>query len=272
VALVAEGVSFSYAAHTSFTTPALRDVSVHIDVGEVVLVVGATGSGKSTLLRLLAGLLEPAAGTLAVDGVRPSARSGVGLVFQNPEMQFFAETVRADIAFGPKNLGLPEPEAVAERALRSVGLDPATFGERSPFTLSGGESRRAAIAGVLAMEPRYVLLDEPTAGLDRRGRDAVLGAIEALRERSGVLVVTHDPEQFLALADLIVALDGGALVFSGDTMAFIEHIGADGAAGLRLPEFVRVSLLLRSRGVQVPVLGLDPLAAARAVASALGEA
>jgi len=247
-------------------------VSIGVAVGEVVLVVGATGSGKSTLLRLLAGLLEPAQGTVAVDGQPASARNGIGLVFQNPEMQFFAETVAADVAFGPKNLGLPEPEAVAERALRSVGLDPATFGERSPFTLSGGESRRAAIAGVLAMEPRYVLLDEPTAGLDRRGREAVLRALEAVRERSGVLVVTHDPEQFLTLADRVVVLAGGAVAFSGDAPAFLEHLGPDGADGLAPPEFVRVSLLLRARGLDIPVLGREPVAAAHAVASALGEA
>jgi energy-coupling factor transport system ATP-binding protein len=272
VALVADTVSFSYAAHTSFTTPAVRGVSLMVEVGDVVLVVGATGSGKSTLLRLLAGLLEPAEGTVVVDGERASARNGIGIVFQNPEMQFFAETVAADVAFGPRNLGLPEPEAIAERALRSVGLDPAAFGERSPFTLSGGEARRAAIAGVLAMEPRYVLLDEPTAGLDRRGREAVLGALEAVRERSGVLVVTHDPEQFLTVADRIVVLDGGAVAFSGDARAFMEHLGADGADGLRPPEFVRVSLLLRARGLDIPVLGLEPVAAARVVASAIGEA
>jgi energy-coupling factor transport system ATP-binding protein len=272
VALVADTVSFSYAAHTSFMTRALAGVSLRVEVGEVVLVVGATGSGKSTLLRLLAGLLEPAAGTIVVDGEPPSARNGIGLVFQNPEMQFFAETVAADVAFGPKNLGLLEPEAVAERALMSVGLDPAVFGERSPFTLSGGESRRAAIAGVLAMEPRYVLLDEPTAGLDRRGREAVLGAIEATRPHSGVLVVTHDPEQFLTLADRIILLAGGVVAFSGGAAAFMEHLGPDGADGLRLPEFARVSLLLRARGLNVPTLGLEPVAAARAVASALGEA
>ncbi len=272
MALVADNVSFSYSAHTSFTTPALAGVSMHVGLGDVVLVVGATGSGKSTLLRLLAGLLEPAAGTVAVDGQAASARNGIGLVFQNPEMQFFAETVAADVAFGPKNLGLPEPEAVAERALRSVGLDPAVFGERSPFTLSGGESRRAAIAGVLAMEPRYVLLDEPTAGLDRHGREAVLGAIEAVRGRSGVLVVTHDPEQFLEVADRIIVLASGVVVFSGDAPAFMERLGPDGADGLRPPEFVRVSLLLRARGLDIPVLGLEPVAAAHAVASALGEA
>jgi len=272
VALVAETVSYSYAAHTAFTTPALRDVSVRVEVGEVVLVVGATGSGKSTLLRLLAGLLEPATGTVSVDGQPASAQAGIGLVFQNPEMQFFAETVATDVAFGPRNLGLPEPAAVADRALRSVGLDPAAFGDRSPFTLSGGESRRVAIAGVLAMEPRYVLLDEPTAGLDRRGREAVLGALGTVRERSGVLVVTHDPEQFLALADRIVVLDAGAVAFAGSVRAFMEHLGAEGADGLRPPEFVRVSLLLRTRGLHVPELGLDPVTAARAVASALGEA
>lgn len=272
MALVADRVSFSYAAHTSFTTPALEGVSLMVERGGLTLVVGATGSGKSTLLRLLAGLLEPSSGTVRADDAPPSPRAGIGLVFQNPETQFFAETVLADVAFGPRNLGLAGPDARAAATLEAVGLDPEVFGARSPFTLSGGEARRAAIAGVLAMEPAYLLLDEPTAGLDRRGRDAVLGAITAACASAGVAVVTHDPEQFLAVAWRVVMLAEGTVAFSGDVQSFLEHLGVNGAGGVRPPEFVRAQLLARAGGAALPTLGLDPPAAARALASARREA
>ncbi|MHB1341204.1 MAG: ATP-binding cassette domain-containing protein [Coriobacteriia bacterium] len=274
MALTADRVSYSYGLGTSFASPALRDVSLTIERGGLVLVVGATGSGKSTLLRLLAGLLSPSAGTVDVDGAAPgdkAVRGRIGLVFQNPESQFFAETVLDDIRFGPKNLGHPDPERSAVGALRSVGLDPETFGPRSPFTLSGGEARRVAVAGVLALGPDYLLLDEPTAGLDAHGRDAVLAALAAVRTTTGVLVVTHDPEQFLAHADRVVALASGAGAFSGTPAELLADPAPYLRAGLTLPEIVEVQVLARERGAALDHIEFDPVVAARALAEARGR-
>ncbi len=147
MALIAEGLGYTYSAGTAYASRALADVDLQLQVGELVLVVGSTGSGKSTLLRLLSGLLAPEAGNVLVDGDAGVPRGRVGIVFQNPETQFFAETVTADVAFGPKNLGFTDVDDAVCSALHAVGLDPAEFGERSPFTLSGGEARRAAVAG-----------------------------------------------------------------------------------------------------------------------------
>lgn len=274
MALIADKVSYTYGLGTSFAADALSDVSLSIERGDLVLVVGATGSGKSTLLRLLAGLLSPTVGTVEVDGAAPGdrkTRGRVGMVFQNPESQFFAETVLEDVEFGPKNLGHPDPGASALRALRSVGVDPATFGQRSPFTLSGGEARRVAVAGVLALGPDYLLLDEPTAGLDRNGRDSVLAALRDARATAGVLVVTHDPEQFLEHADRVVALADGLQAFSGTPSELLAEPAPYLDAGLTLPEIVRVQLLARERGAHVGSIEFDPVRAARALADARGR-
>lgn len=265
MALVATGVSFTYGEGTGYQVRALEGVDLTVASGELVVIAGTTGSGKSTLLRLLAGLLEPQAGTLDVDGVSPGvreARGRVALVFQNPEAQFFAETLRADVAFGPRNLGAADPMAAADDALLAVGLDPATFGERSPFTLSGGEARRGAIAGALAMGSPYLLLDEPTAGLDARSRAAVLRAIESRRDGAGVVVVTHDPEEFLPLADRVLALASGRTAFAGSVDELITAPSAYLEAGLRLPEVVRAQLLARELGATLPRIAFDPAEAA----------
>ncbi len=268
MALVADALSYTYGAGTSFAAPALRGVSLSLEVGELSLVVGATGSGKSTLLRLLAGLYEPDAGEVRVDGEAPGEPGRVGIVFQNPETQFFAETVLDDVLFGPRNLKFPDAEEAAREALESVALPAATFGDRSPFTLSGGEARRAAVAGVLAMRPSYLLLDEPTAGLDRAGREAVLGAIAAARTRAGILVVTHDPEQFLPVTTRVLALSAGAPVFDGTVEELLANPEAYEAAGLELPAVVQAQLLARKRGAFLPEIALDPaLAAANLIAA-----
>lgn len=263
--LVARDLAYAYGEGTPFRTQALDGVDLTVEPGELLVVAGTTGSGKSTLLRLLAGLLEPQAGTAEVEG-RPvgakSSRGSVALVFQNPESQFFAETLLADVAFGPRNLGLAEPRERASAALAAVGLDPETFGPRSPFTLSGGEARRAAIAGALAMDTPYLLLDEPTAGLDACGRGDVLAAIAAHRARAGVVVVTHDPEEFLVVATGVLALEGGRQVFSGSVGELLETPGSFEAAGLRLPAVVQVQRLARLRGCTIPRLELDPAKAA----------
>lgn len=275
MALSARHIGYSYLAGTAFSVEAVRDVDLAVEPGELVIVAGTTGSGKSTLLRLLAGLLAPTSGVVEVDGTPASAREArgrVAIVFQNPESQFFAETVSADVAFGPRNLGMSDPEAEADRALGAVGLDPVRFGERSPFALSGGEARRAAIAGALAMRARYLLLDEPTAGLDVRGRSAVVDAVTAERAHAGVVVVTHDPEDFLVHADRVLALSRGACAFSGSVFDLLEQPERYEAAGLSLPELVQVQRAARERGIAIPRIELDPRAAAAGVLAGRGGA
>lgn len=272
MALVAHGVSYTYAAGREFGVDAVCDADLSIETGELVVVAGTTGSGKSTLLRLLAGLLEPACGSVEVDGYSPgdrSARGAVAIVFQDPETQFFAETLRLDAAFGPRNLGHPDPEADADRALAEVGLDPSVYGGRSPFGLSGGEARRGAIAGALAMNARYLLLDEPTAGLDAMGRAAIRDALDAQRTRSGIVVVTHDPAEFLDSASRVVALDAGRIAFAGTTEDLYTDSVAYEEAGLSLPPVVRTQLLARARGARLDRVTLDPLRAASGLLSAL---
>jgi energy-coupling factor transport system ATP-binding protein len=273
MALIADGLTYTYGAGTSFSVPALDGVHLTVERGELVVVAGTTGSGKSTLLRLLAGVLAPTGGSATVDGVpttAPSARGRVALVFQNPEAQFFAETVLADVSFGPRNLGAEDPGAVAREALAQVGLDPEAFAPRSPFTLSGGEARRVAIAGALAMRAPYLLLDEPTAGLDRAGRQAVLASIAAERERAGVVVVTHDPGEVLADADRVVALARGAVASSGTVQELLAGPAAYEGAGLRLPDVVRAQLLAIERGALVARVEFEPERAAAVLADARG--
>lgn len=268
MALVASELGYTYSAGAHYQVRALSGIALELERGELLVIAGTTGSGKSTLLRLLAGLLQPQSGTVMVDDEPPgsrAARGRVAIVFQNAESQFFAETLLADVAFGPRNLGVAGPEDAASAALAAVGLDPAEFGPRSPFTLSGGEARRAAIAGALAMGARYLLLDEPTAGLDARGRRDVLNAIEAERARAGVVVVTHDPDEFLASATRVLALDAGAAAFHGTVEALTEDPSAYEAAGLKLPEVVRAQVLARDRGAVLPVIELEPEAAASAL-------
>jgi energy-coupling factor transport system ATP-binding protein len=268
-------VGFTYGAGTAYATRALHGVDVEFGRGALVLVLGATGSGKSTLLRISAGLLAPDRGAVtldgqAVDGPLARVRPGVGIVFQSPETQLFADSIEADVAFGPRNQGLSDDEALAEahRALRAVELDPDAFGTRSPFTLSGGEARRAAIAGVLAMAPGYLLLDEPTAGLDLAGREAVRRIVSGARTDSGVVVVTHDAEEFLGIADRVVLLAEGVIVFDGPPETLVQEPARFAEAGLRPPEVLRAQTLARERGLPVGRFSLDPDTAADLLAEA----
>lgn len=265
--LKADRVGYTYAAGTDFAQTALEGVTLCVPEGGLALVVGRTGSGKSTLLRLLAGLIAPTAGEIAADG-------RVAMVFQDPESQLFAETLLEDAAFGPRNLGSSEAEAreAAAEALAAVGLDPARFGDRSPFTLSGGEARRAAIAGVLAMRPAYLLLDEPTAGLDGAGRRSVRAAVERARGSAGVVIVSHDPEEFLAETDVVLMLDAGRPAFTGPVAALVAEPEQFETAGLRAPEVLRAQVAARSCGLSVETLSLDPVSAAATLARARGRA
>jgi energy-coupling factor transport system ATP-binding protein len=275
MSLTLSGIGFAYPGAGTTQPAALSAVSLEVEPGELLLVLGATGSGKSTLLRICAGLLTPTAGSIEVDGAALTAahaRGNVGIVFQDPESQLFAETVVADVAFGPTNLGAGRDasHAMALDALGRVGLPAEQFAERSPFGLSGGEARRAAIAGVIAMEPRYLLLDEPTAGLDARGRTAVRELIRAERARSGVIVVSHSAAEFLGEADRVLLLAQGRSAFEGLATELIAHPEAFAAAGLSAPDVLRVQMLARERGVDVGALTLDPAAAACALADAGG--
>lgn len=268
-------VRFAYSHGTGFATPALTDVNLRIDRGQLTLVLGATGSGKSTLLRIAAGLLAPDAGSVTLEstvvtGSLADTDPGVGLVFQSPEMQLFAESVLSDVAFGPMNLGMAEADAhrEARAALSMVGLDGEVFEERSPFSLSGGEARRVAIAGVLAMRPGYLLLDEPTAGLDPAGRVAVRELVASVRGDTGVVVVTHDAEEFLPIADRAVLLAEGRIAYSGPADDLIRAPGVFAEVGLRPPEVLRAQMLASEKGLPIRCSSLDPGAAAAALLAA----
>lgn len=273
--LTVEGAGFVYNRGTAYASRALSGVSLSCERGALVVVLGATGSGKSTLLRLAAGLEPPTEGSVLVDGIATGVtgagavpRGTVGLVFQRPESQLFAETVADDVAFGPRNLGRNAEQARADVAasLAAVRLDPEAFGSRSPFTLSGGEARRVAIAGVLAMRPSYLLLDEPTAGLDAAGREAVLAAISTARERAGVVVVTHDAEEFLPSADAVLVLAAGETVFAGPPAGLLSDPAPLESAGLALPPVLEVQLRARQAGMRLPLLTLDAVLAAELLA------
>jgi energy-coupling factor transport system ATP-binding protein len=277
-----EHLSYIYGRGTPLEVQALTDVSVTIGAGEIVGVIGATGSGKSTLVQHFNGLLRPTSGRVLLDGVdihasrvdRRRVRQQIGLLFQYPEQQLFEETVLADVAFGPRNLGLTDEDARARahRALEQVGLPPARFGSRSPFELSGGEMRRAAIAGVLAMEPRMLILDEPTAGLDPAGRRDLLAHIRRLhRDRAlTIVLITHSMDAVAQLCERLVVLDRGRLVADGSTRTVFADVARLNALGLGLPQVTRLAYRLRERGLRVRADVLTVEEARIAIREALG--
>jgi energy-coupling factor transporter ATP-binding protein EcfA2 len=221
--VVCEGLSFAY-DEGGRRVPAVRDVGLTIAAGASVALLGPTGSGKSTLLQLIRGLLAPDAGRVVLGGTAPSdeeygtRQREVGLVFQTPELQLFAATAADDVAFGPRQLGRApdEVDAAVTHALELVGLPLSSFGRRHPYSLSGGEQRRLALAGVLAMRPRLLLLDEPFVSLDPAGRRDLAGVLERLKgEGSGIVLATHDVDQAWALCDERLVLADGELVASG---------------------------------------------------------
>ena len=258
-----EGLTHVYSAGTPFEQTAIEDVSLTIPAGQLAAVIGHTGSGKSTFIQHLDALLQPTGGRVLLDGedinrdkyARRDVKWKVGLVFQYPEYQLFEETVWRDIAFGPRNRKLPERE-IDERvreAARFTGVDEALF-ERSPLELSGGQKRRIAIAGVIAMRPEVLILDEPTAGLDPAGCAQLLGNIRRYREESGstVLLVSHSMDEVAQLAERIIVFDRGHVALDGTPAEVFAQAGRLTEIGLNVPRAAEIAAALRRRGLAVP--------------------
>lgn len=261
--LETRGLTHIYGAGTPFERKALDHVDLKIEKGEILGVIGHTGSGKSTLIQHFNGLLKPDEGEVLLDGqsiwnekgkCARETRFRVGLVFQYPEYQLFEETIAKDIAFGPTNMGLSESE-INERvieSMRAVGLD-ENLANQSPFALSGGQKRRVAIAGILAMRPEVLVLDEPTAGLDPQGRDEILGLVRDYRKQSGatILIVSHSMEDIAGLADRLLVMDHAKVLFCDTPRAVFSHANEIIAAGLDIPMITKVMLELKKRGHDV---------------------
>ena len=257
-------VFYTYMTGTPFERQALNDVSLNIEKGEILAIIGHTGSGKSTLVQHLNGLLKPSHGKATIDGIDISsrgndakqARQQVGMVFQYPEHQIFAETVYEDIAFGPRNRGFSteEVDKQVHEAMAFVGLDFETFAQRSPFQLSGGQMRRVAIAGVVAMNPDYLVLDEPSAGLDPRSRNAVFKEIMALHKERGIAIVlvTHSMEEAAKYANRMLVINKGKILFDGKPAEiFSQHKEELVEVGMDEPQIYKLSALLRAKGLKI---------------------
>ncbi len=259
-----EHLTHTYMPGSPFTAVAVHDVSLQIEDGEFIGVLGHTGSGKTTLVQHLNGLLKPTEGRVLVDGVEITAkgvplkevRKKVGLVFQYPEYQLFEETVEKDIAFGPKNLGLDKEEIAlrVREACAQVGVDYETLGQRSPFELSGGQMRRVAIAGVLAMKPKTLILDEPTAGLDPGGRRAILDMIRELHAKGGltVIMVSHSMDDIASLATRLVVMSEGRLVLTGTPREVFTRQELLKSIGLGVPQAAELTHALIAEGFDLP--------------------
>ena len=264
MSIVIEHLNYVYMQGGPYETRALDDVSLTIHDGEFIGLIGHTGSGKSTLVQHLNGLILPTSGKITVDGMdlaekgtdRRAIRRRVGLVFQYPENQLFEETVAKDIAFGPKNLGLSEAEIDrrVRTAMRRVALDYDKLAQRSVFELSGGQMRRVAIAGVLAMEPQTLVLDEPCAGLDPRGREEILGLISDLHRESGatIVMVSHSMDDVAALAERVIVMNHGKVAMDGAPREIFSRGEELRAIGLDVPQAVELAQKLREKGFDVP--------------------
>ncbi|HIU88036.1 MAG TPA: energy-coupling factor transporter ATPase [Candidatus Avilachnospira avistercoris] len=260
--LKVEHLSHIYQQGTAMESWALRDISFEVEDGTFVGLIGHTGSGKSTLIQHLNGLIKPSEGTVYFDGEDIFAagydlkglRAKVGLVFQYPEYQLFEQDILSDVKFGPKNMGLSDKEAEEKAidALRLVRVDEKYF-SRSPFELSGGQKRRVAIAGVLAMEPKVLILDEPTAGLDPKGRDEILESIDSLHKERGItiILVSHSMEDVAMYADRILVLDGSELKFFDTPKEVFKHKKELKRMGLAAPEITYLASDLRKAGIDI---------------------
>ncbi len=258
-----EHLTHAYGVGTPFEITAIEDVNLHIEKGDYVGVIGHTGSGKSTLISHFNAILKPTSGRILIDGqdlwdadkkTRIQTRFDVGLVFQYPEYQLFEETVYKDIAFGPKNMGLSEDEIHkgVEKAIEFVGLSHSVL-EKSPFDLSGGQKRRVAIAGVMALEPKVLILDEPAAGLDPRGRDEILARIRDYHKetKSTVLLVSHSMEDISRNANSILVMNKGRCAMHASVPEIFERADELVEMGLDVPHITKVFISLREKGYPV---------------------
>ena len=258
-----EYLTYVYMPKTPFEKKALDNVSLEIEDGEFLAVIGHTGSGKSTLIQHLNGLLKPASGKIYVDGTDITdkdtklvdIRKKVGLVFQYPEYQLFEETIAKDIAYGPTNLGLNEDEILrrVKKSMKMVGLDYDEYKDISPFELSGGQKRRVAIAGVIAMEPNVLILDEPTAGLDPAGRDDILEQIKFLHEKYNmtIILVSHSMEDVGKLAEKIIVMNDGHIELQGKPKEVFREIDTLERIGLAVPQVTYLMRELKRKGFNV---------------------
>lgn len=258
-----ENLTYVYMPKTPFEKKALDNVSLEIEDGEFLAVIGHTGSGKSTLIQHLNGLLKPASGKIYVDGTDitdkdtklADIRKKVGLVFQYSEYQLFEETIAKDIAYGPTNLGLNEDEILrrVKKSMEMVGLDYDEYKDISPFELSGGQKRRVAIAGVIAMEPNVLILDEPTAGLDPAGRDDILEQIKFLHEKYNmtIILVSHSMEDVGKLAEKIIVMNDGHIELQGKPKEVFREIDTLERIGLAVPQVTYLMRELKRKGFNV---------------------
>lgn len=256
-------ISFIYGKKTPYEITALDKVSLNIEQNLITGLIGHTGSGKSTLVQMLNGILRPSEGTVIIDGEdiwkKPKKIAGirykVGMVMQYPEYQLFADTVKDDIAYGPKNMGLP-PEEIEKRVQESAefcGIDKETL-SKSPFDLSGGQKRRVALAGVMAMNPKILVLDEPAAGLDPKGRREILGGIKKYREKSGttVIIVSHSMEDMAMYCDRVVVMAHAKVLLEGTTQEVFSQSQLLKENGLDVPEITNLAVKLREKGIEIP--------------------
>lgn len=276
-----EHVNYIYGEGTAYEKRALKDINLEIPDGQFLGIIGHTGSGKSTLIQHLNGLIKATSGVIYYSGENIYAegysmkelRSHVGLVFQYPEYQLFEEDVLSDVCFGPKNLGLSEEEVKMRslEALHQVGLKEKYY-DKSPFDLSGGQKRRVAIAGILAMHPEVLILDEPTAGLDPKGRDDILDQIAKLHEERGitVILVSHSMEDVAKYVDRIIVMDHGCMKFDGEPKKVFEHYKELESIGLSAPQVTYVMQDLKEKGFDVDVHAITVEEAKQSILQAFG--
>lgn len=273
--IVVKDVNYVYSAHTPFERHALKGVNLTINEGDFLGIIGHTGSGKSTFIMHLNGLFKLQSGEIDVFDIKlvpdkknksdlRRLRGTVGMVFQYPEYQLFEDTVEKDVAFGPKNMGLDDEEVKkrVKRAIGLVGLDYDDVKDRAPFELSGGQKRRVAIAGIIAMQPKVLILDEPTAGLDPYGKEQILSLITRLKQECSptVIVISHDVDEITRFANRIVVFNDGKVMFDLPMNELFRHADELHAVGLEVPKAVRIAQKLRDRGIELgDVVSLNDL-------------